>query len=125
MNRLSLTRRTQIINCLVEGSSIRSTERMTDTHRDTVMRLGVEVGTACEKKMPANWITRRWKQMRRPQGARFRQPYDDETQGGLPTAPPVVRKHHGLAAHHATGRRTLARQRDQVGPRFSMLGKPP
>ena len=35
MNRLSLARRTQIINCLVEGNSIRSTERMTDTHRDT------------------------------------------------------------------------------------------
>jgi len=47
MNRLSLTRRTQIINCLVEGSSIRSTERMTDTHRDTIMRLMVEVGTGC------------------------------------------------------------------------------
>jgi IS1 family transposase len=44
MNRLSLSRRTQIINCLVEGNSIRSTERMTDTHRDTVMRLLVEVG---------------------------------------------------------------------------------
>jgi hypothetical protein len=32
---------------LVEGNSIRSTERMTDTHRDTVMRLLVEVGTGC------------------------------------------------------------------------------
>ncbi len=51
MNRLSLARRTQIINCLVEGNSIRSTERMTDTHRDTVMRLGVEVGTGCAKLM--------------------------------------------------------------------------
>jgi IS1 family transposase len=51
MNRLSLGRRTQIINCLVEGNSIRSTERMTDTHRDTVMRLGVEVGTGCAKLM--------------------------------------------------------------------------
>src|ERR1700730_14200918 len=51
MNRLSLSRRTQIINCLVEGNSIRSTERMTDTHRDTVMRLGVEVGTGCAKLM--------------------------------------------------------------------------
>lgn len=51
MNRLSLDRRTQIINCLVEGNSIRSTERMTDTHRDTVMRLGVEVGTGCAKLM--------------------------------------------------------------------------
>ena len=49
MNRLSLSRRTQIINCLVEGNSIRSTERMTDTHRDTVMRLLVEVGDGCAK----------------------------------------------------------------------------
>jgi transposase-like protein len=47
MNRVPLARRTQIINCLVEGNSIRSTERMTDTHRDTVMRLMVEVGNGC------------------------------------------------------------------------------
>jgi IS1 family transposase len=47
MNRTSLARRTQIINCLVEGNSIRSTERMTDTHRDTIMRLMVEVGNGC------------------------------------------------------------------------------
>jgi IS1 family transposase len=47
MNRTPLARRTQIINCLVEGNSIRSTERMTDTHRDTIMRLMVEVGNGC------------------------------------------------------------------------------
>jgi IS1 family transposase len=47
MNRLSLARRAQVIHCLVEGNSIRSTERMTDTHRDTIMRLMVEVGTGC------------------------------------------------------------------------------
>src|ERR1700674_109785 len=47
MNRLSLARRTQVISCLVEGNSIRSTERMTDTHRDTIMRLMVEVGNGC------------------------------------------------------------------------------
>ncbi len=47
MNRVPLSRRTQIINCLVEGNSIRSTERMTDTHRVTIMRLMVEVGTGC------------------------------------------------------------------------------
>ena len=39
MNRVPLARRTQIINCLVEGNSIRSTERMTGTHRDTICRL--------------------------------------------------------------------------------------
>ena len=47
MNRLPLARRTQVINCLVEGNSIRSTDRMTDTHRDTIMRRMVEVGTGC------------------------------------------------------------------------------
>lgn len=47
MNRLPVSRRAQIISCLVEGNSIRSTERMTNTHRDTVMRLLVEVGNGC------------------------------------------------------------------------------
>jgi len=51
MNRTPLVRRTQIINCLVEGNSIRSTERMTDTHRDTICRLLVEVGEGCAKIM--------------------------------------------------------------------------
>ena len=51
MNRVPLARRAQIINCLVEGNSIRSTERMTDTHRDTVMRLLVQVGDGCAKLM--------------------------------------------------------------------------
>lgn len=44
MSQLSFDRRTQIINCLIEGNSIRSTERMTDSHRDTIMRLLVQVG---------------------------------------------------------------------------------
>jgi IS1 family transposase len=51
MNRLSLAARTQIINCLVEGNSIRSTERMTNTHRDTIMRLGFQVGKGCHQLM--------------------------------------------------------------------------
>jgi len=53
MNRLSLARRIQVIKCLVEGSSIRSTERMTDTHRDTVMRLLVQVGEGAARLMDA------------------------------------------------------------------------
>ncbi len=47
MNRTSLERRTQIINCLVEGNSIRATERLTGTHRDTIMRLLGRVGSGC------------------------------------------------------------------------------
>ena len=51
MNRLNLDRRTQIVSALVEGNSIRSTERMTGVHRDTIMRLLVEVGTGCASLM--------------------------------------------------------------------------
>src|SRR3990172_1163752 len=51
MNRLSLDRRTQVIASLVEGNSIRSTERIMDTHRDTIMRLMVQVGEGCAKIM--------------------------------------------------------------------------
>ena len=53
MNRLSLARRVQVINCLVEGNSIRSTERMSGTHRDTIMRLLVQVGDGCERLLNA------------------------------------------------------------------------
>jgi IS1 family transposase len=51
VNRLSIERRTQIIGALVEGNSIRSVERMFNTHRDTVMRLGFQVGKGCHKLM--------------------------------------------------------------------------
>src|SRR6266849_10547939 len=51
MNRVPLARRVQIINCLVEGNSIRSTERMTGTHRDTICRLLIEIGDGCAKLM--------------------------------------------------------------------------
>ena len=37
------------VSMLCEGSSIRSIERMTGVHRDTIMRLGIRVGTACAK----------------------------------------------------------------------------
>jgi hypothetical protein len=38
----------RIISALTEGCSTRSTERMTGTHRDGVMRLGVRIGQGCE-----------------------------------------------------------------------------
>ena len=47
MNKLKKEKQAQIINCLIEGNSIRSTERMTDTHRDTTMRLLVSTGENC------------------------------------------------------------------------------
>lgn len=48
-NNLSIEKKTAVIAALCEGSSIRSVERMTGVNRQTVMRLGVKVGEACEK----------------------------------------------------------------------------
>lgn len=47
MNRLSTPERTQIVKALVEGSSIRSTCRMTGAAKNTVVKLLAELGTAC------------------------------------------------------------------------------
>lgn len=51
MNRTLLTRRTQVISALVGGNSIRSAERMTNTHHDTIMRLLVQLVDGCAKFM--------------------------------------------------------------------------
>ena len=51
MNKLSPEKQSLIISALVEGNSIRSVERMTGSHRDTIMRLGVRVGEACTAMM--------------------------------------------------------------------------
>lgn len=47
MNKLSLHKRTQILNLLVEGNSLRSTSRITDTSINTVTKLLVDAGKAC------------------------------------------------------------------------------
>ena len=49
MNRLSLEKRAQILHCLVEGNSIRGTSRLTGTSKNTVTKLLVDVGEACEE----------------------------------------------------------------------------
>jgi hypothetical protein len=49
MNALSQERQIQILSALVEGVSIRSTERMTQTHRDTIPRLLVSIGDHCQR----------------------------------------------------------------------------
>lgn len=49
MNTLPLNKRVGVISALVEGMSIRSTERMTGIHRDTIMRLGLRTGQTCQQ----------------------------------------------------------------------------
>ncbi len=52
-NVLPTDKKIAIIGALTEGSSIRSIERMTGVHRDTIMRLGVKVGQGCTALMDA------------------------------------------------------------------------
>jgi IS1 family transposase len=47
-NVLNKDKQIAVIGALAEGSSIRSIERLTGVHRDTIMRLGVRVGKGCE-----------------------------------------------------------------------------
>jgi IS1 family transposase len=47
-NVLSTEKQVAVIGALAEGSSIRSIERITGVHRDTIMRLGVRVGKGCQ-----------------------------------------------------------------------------
>lgn len=48
MNRLSTAKRVQIVKALVEGNSLRGTSRMVGVSINTVTKLLVELGTACE-----------------------------------------------------------------------------
>lgn len=48
MNTLSAEKRIQVISALVEGNSIRSTVRMTGVAKNTVTKLLVDIGHACE-----------------------------------------------------------------------------
>jgi IS1 family transposase len=50
-NVLNTDKQIAVISALAEGSSIRSIERMTGIHRDTIMRLGVKVGQGCTAMM--------------------------------------------------------------------------
>lgn len=49
MNVLTTDKRTAVIKALVEGNSIRATVRMTGVAKNTIAKLLVELGTACEK----------------------------------------------------------------------------
>jgi transposase-like protein len=48
-NHLSIDKKIAFTAALAEGSSIRSIERMTSIHRETIMRLGVRIGQGCAR----------------------------------------------------------------------------
>jgi len=49
MNKLSIEKKVQIINLLVEGNSLRSTSRIADVSFNTVLKLVPQLGKACQE----------------------------------------------------------------------------
>ncbi len=49
MNRLDTKTRAQVIRCIVEGNSIRSTERITGVTKKAITRLIVDMGEVCQE----------------------------------------------------------------------------
>lgn len=56
MNVLSKEKQVAIVSALAEGTSIRSVERITGVHRDTIMRLGFRVGQGCARVMDEKMV---------------------------------------------------------------------
>ena len=56
MNRLKKEKELAIVSALVEGNSIRSIERMTGVHRDTIMRLLNRVGERCSRLLDQHMV---------------------------------------------------------------------
>jgi len=50
-NILAMEKKIMAVSALAEGASIRSIERMTGIHRDTIMRLGIRMGEGCARLM--------------------------------------------------------------------------
>ncbi len=76
-NVLGIDKKIAIIGSLAEGSSIRSIERLTGVHRDTIMRLGVRVGKGRIATMDAKMRMTRVEELR-----------------------DVIRKLHGVESRH-------------------------
>src|SRR3972149_10102912 len=49
MNKLTTEKRSQVVRCLVEGMSVRATVRITGVAKNTITKLGLELGTACRE----------------------------------------------------------------------------
>ena len=49
MNRLTTVKRAAVVKALVEGCSIRATVRLTGVAKNTIVKLLVELGSACTK----------------------------------------------------------------------------
>jgi IS1 family transposase/transposase-like protein len=113
--RISMEKATLCVHLLTEGSSIRSTERITGTHRDTICRLLRVVGGKCEEllgrlvrgvKVADVQCDELWSYVAMKEKTKFRKQITDPEIGDAYTFLAVERGSKLLLAHHV-GRRTF------------------
>jgi len=63
MNKLSPDRRAQVVAALVEGNSIRATVRMTGVAKNTVVKLLVDLGRACDEYQRRTLVNLRYRRI--------------------------------------------------------------
>lgn len=118
-NVLKLEKQVAVISALVEGASIRSVERMTDVHRDTIIRLMVRVADECfffSDKTIRDLETRRvecdeiWGYVGKKQ--RNVGPFEDRSQVGDQYTFVAMDAESKLVISHLTGKRGAANATD-------------
>lgn len=128
MNRLSTDRQIQVISALVEGASVRSVERMTGVHRDTILRLMVRLGGACAETMDANLrglelahvqVDEIWTYVQKKQ--RRLRPEDDPAQAGDFWTFVAMDTDTKLVPAHRVGKRDAANTRAFISDLASRL----
>lgn len=103
----------QILGMLVEGCSVRSIERMTGVHRDTILRVLVLAGERCEKLMGRLLVNipvkdvecdEIWGFIQKKEGHKRPEEANDETIGDAYTFV-AIERHSKLVLNFALGRR--------------------
>jgi len=110
-NVLGSDKQIAIISALAEGSSIRSIERITGVHRDTIMRLGVRVGKGCASLLDSKMRNLSCKQLQFDElwgfiGKKEKRvrPEDDQNLGDCYTFV-AIERHSKLVLNIAMGKR--------------------
>lgn len=103
------------LKLLLEGTSVRSAERLTGLHRDAILRLLVEAGKRCEKVMdrlvrdiPVSEVQtdEAWGYCGKKEGHKRPEEYQDETIGDVWTWV-AIERHTKLILAFAVGKRSL------------------
>jgi lambda repressor-like predicted transcriptional regulator len=105
-----------VLRLLVEGTSVRSTERITGVHRETILRLLVLAGEKCEKLMARLVINvpvkdvqadEIWSFIQKKEGHKRPEKANDETIGDAYTFV-AIERNTKLVLNFALGRRNQA-----------------